>query len=291
MALKFFFIYVLSFLAGSIAMVAFVKKFAEGFSTEGKKPILFGGLSAVMASGTAFLVSFLEENAYSVFWILTAIFLIIGMIHVSFFHKKYFLPGKNNRTRVIIGEFLFCIALVFFIIVVFSSLEYFLKDKSFPFYPMLLSLLAFFIPISFQYTFEAANNIPEPVFKSWAYPIHNPIDLPDEIPNEHLLVIAFEIAKNRSSDVKTTFRAKGPENMKLGNLYYHFINDYNEFHSETTIDYTDNQHGPDFWWFRIKRKWYQRQNVLNPEWTMRENKIKENSIIICERIESLILKK
>ncbi|MCW3092349.1 MAG: hypothetical protein JWP81_3418 [Ferruginibacter sp.] len=286
MALNFFLIYIGCFLAGSIAMVASVKNFAEGFSGGGKRPILSGSFSAVVASGAAFLATFVGKNLYTVFWILAGIFLIFGIIHVSFFHKKYFLSKKYNRSKVIIGELLFCVAMVFFTIVIFSSLEYFLENKSFLFYPMLMSILAFFIPIAVQNTFEAAYAIPEPVFNSWVYPVNNPIDLPDEQAGERLLVIAFEIAKKRDADVKTHFRAKAPENMKLGHLYYHFINDYNEFHSETTIDYTDQQRVPHQWWFRTKRKWYQPQHILDAELTVRENKIRENSIIICERINT-----
>jgi hypothetical protein len=72
--------------------------------------------------------------------------------------------------------------------------------------------------------------------------------------------------------------------MQLGDLYYHFLNDYNEVQSETPIEYTDKQNNPQEWWFRIKPKWYQRQRILDPDLTIKENQVKENSIIICERI-------
>ena len=71
--------------------------------------------------------------------------------------------------------------------------------------------------------------------------------------------------------------------MTLGNLYYHFINDYNDQQSETTIQYADKETAHE-WWFRLKTKWYQFEEVLDPNLTFVENKIKENSIIICERI-------
>jgi len=147
-------------------------------------------------------------------------------------------------------------------------------------------MLAFFVPVSLFYTFQAAYNIPDPVFASWIYPVHQ-IDMPDERPNEKLVVIAFEIAKKESSELKTNFRAKGPENMRLGDLYYHFINDYNELHSETTIDFADKHHESYEWWFRLKPKWYQSNKILDPELTVKENKIKENSVIICERFEAI----
>lgn len=175
---------------------------------------------------------------------------------------------------------------MFFTIVVFSSLQYFLKDESFLFYPMLTSMLAFFIPLSVLHTFEAAYSIPSAEFNTWQYPINDPIELPDEKTGEKVLVIAFEIAKKKTNTVKTNFRAKGPETMKLGDLYYHFINDYNDSQSETPIKYADDNNPiADTWWFRVKPKWYQLQRILDPELSVRENKIKEDTVIICERIE------
>ncbi|MEO6843523.1 MAG: TssN family type VI secretion system protein, partial [Ginsengibacter sp.] len=172
-------------------------------------------------------------------------------------------------------------------IVVFSSLQYFINnDKSFLFYPMLMSMLAFFIPLATLHTFNAAYSIPSAEFAVWQYPVNNPIELPDESPGEKILVIAFEISKKKGDRIKTNFRAKGPETMKLCDLYYHFINDYNDSQSETPIVYAENDNSTYEWWFRRKKKWYQKNHIFDPELTIRENKIKENTVIICERNEN-----
>ena len=284
MLLKYFWIYIGSFFVVGMALLFMVKNFAEGFGASGKRPILLGSISTVGISGGAYLTTLISDHLFTVFWFLTGIFLLFGIIHVVFFHKKYFYSNKNNQKKVSIGEIFFGLSLILFAVVVFSSLQYFLKDKNFLFYPMLLSMLSFFIPILVLYTFEAAYKIPLPVFATWQYPIHAPIDLPDEKINEKLVVIAFEIAKKTDDYVKVNFRAKGPEAMLLGDLYYHFLNDYNELHSETTIDYANKNEEPQEWWFRAKPKWYQRQRVLDPELSIYDNHIKEDTIIICERI-------
>ena len=72
--------------------------------------------------------------------------------------------------------------------------------------------------------------------------------------------------------------------MLLGDLYYHFLNDYNEVQSETPIEYTSDTGLPYEWWFRTKTKWYQPNRILDPALTFKDNYIKENSIIVCERI-------
>jgi hypothetical protein len=286
MAIKYFWIYIGCFFTGAFVLFASVKRFAKGFAGKGIKPVIYGVLAALVFGGLAFLSTLSAFNDYIVFWLSALVFLAFGIFHLLVFHKKYFYPESYNRGAVVIGELLFSFALLFFSIVVFSALIYFVVgNKSYPFYPMLTCMLAFFVPVSLFYTFEAAYNIPNPVFASWIYPMHGQIELPDERPNEVLVVIAFEIAKKANSPLKTNFRAKGPETMKLGDLYYHFINDYNELHSETTIDFADNHQESYEWWFRQKPKWFQYNRILDPDLTLRENKIKENSVIICERLE------
>lgn len=284
MLLKFFWIYIGSFFACSVALIFLVKNYADSFASKSKKPILWGGLSSAAISGGAYLTTYITDRLFTIYWILSIIFLFFGIIHVVFFHKRYFYSNKNNRNKVLIGEILFGMSLILFTIVVFSTLQYFLRDKNFMFFPMLISTLWFFVPIVFLYTFEAAYKIPLPQFATWYYPVNNPIELPDEKLNEKLLVIAFEISKNTRTPTKTNFRAKGPETMALGDLYYHFLNDYNELQSETPIEYTSKENEPYEWWFRLKTKWYQPNNILDPAVPIRENNIKENSIIICERI-------
>lgn len=286
MAIKFFWIFIGSFLACSVLLVTVVKNFSQDFGGNTKKPVIFSGLSSILASGGAYLATIIDKHLFTVYWFLAGIFLLFGIIHVTFIHKKYFYSNQQNHKKVFAGELIFCLSVILFTIVIFSSLQYFLKDPDFLFYPMLTSIIAFFIPVLVLNTFEAAYRIPEPVFSTWEYPLNDPIDLPDEKANEKLLVIAFEIAKKSSDNIKTNFRAKGPETMKLGDLYYHFINDYNEFHSETPIGFAQSDYIPNVWWFRLKPRWFQSNRILDPELTIRENKIIENSIIVCERMES-----
>jgi hypothetical protein len=284
MLIKFFWIYIGSFFACSVALIFMVKNYADSFASKSKKPVLWGGLASTGFSGGAYLATYISDHLFTIYWVLALIYLLFGFIHVVFFHKRYFSSNKTNRNRVIIGEILFALSLILFTVVVFSSLQYFLRDRDFMFFPMLISMLSFFIPIVLLYTFEAAYKIPPPVFATWYYPLTAPIELPDEKVNEKILVIAFEISKNATDNVKTNFRAKGPEAMLLGDLYYHFLNDYNDVQSETPIKFTDKDDHPYEWWFRIKPKWYQGNRILDPELSIRDNHVKENSIIICERI-------
>ncbi len=211
------------------------------------------------------------------------LFAVAGIVHVLILHRKYFTPKPGKYNETLLGEILFAVAVAALVIAAFSALEYFLVNKAFLFYPILMSVLAFIVPLLVVHTFEAAYTIPKAVFHTWSYPAA-PLDLPEEDENEKLLVIGFEIEKKTGDGKKNYFRAKSPEGIVLGELYYHFINDYNEMQSETRIQFMDEENEPQLWWFRAKRKWYQPERILNPQATMKENGVVENTVIICERV-------
>jgi hypothetical protein len=282
MTTKFFSIFTGIAMVITIVCVTVAKNLSQGFAAFGKKPILIALLTSVLDALLAFAITYSTDEPFILFWILCVIFLVFGCIHVGVMHNK-FIHRDGEKTYMVMGaEVLFAFAVMFFTVVLFCLLQYFLKDKTFLFYPELFSVLMFLVPLFFYYTFRAAYHIPEPVFKTWQYPAIS-IDPPDENANEHLLVIGFDIPK-KLMDKKTFFRAKTPEAIVLGELFYHFMNDYNELQSETPIQYLDAKKEPVIWWFRLKRKWYQINKVLDPSITVRENGIKENSVIICEQL-------
>lgn len=283
---KFFLTYIGLFFTCSVTLAAVVKQFSSGFAASGRKPYVYGALSSFAASGLAYLTTLISENLYEVYWFLAVIYLLFGIIHVSFVRKKYFYTGNQSPQKILTGEIMFGLSIILFTVVVFSALQYFVKsDRSFLFYPVLLSSITFFIPLLFMKTFEAAYSIPSACFKTWHYPLNTQIEIPAEKPGERIFVIGFGIAKKATDRKKTHFRAKAPEGMMLGELYYHFINDYNDTQSETPIQFTGEGFEPQEWWFRRKPKWYQVQRILDPDISVRENGIKENTIILCERID------
>lgn len=284
MALKTFILYFAPFLVGSFALFAVIKQYASSFSAQGKKPLLYGGLSSVVSSGIAFGATFISNNLFLVFWIMSGVYFLFGLIHLAITHKKFFSHPRETKNKLFYAELLFAITIVLFSIAAFAALQYFLKDKSFLFYPMLLSLLFFFVPFLLSNTFIAAYDIPATVHTGWQYPLTNPLDLPDEKEGERLYVIGFEIAKKESDQQRTYFRAKAPEGMLLGELYYHFINDYNELQSETPIRFLDEEGKAQEWYFRTKPKWYQRSRILDAGRSIQEGGIRENTVIICERV-------
>lgn len=284
MALKSFILYFAPFLLGSFALFAVIKQYAASFSAQGKKPLIYGGLSSIVSSAAAFGATFISNNLFLVFWVMSAVYFLFGLVHLIITHKKFFSHPKESKNKLFYAELMFAFTIVLFSIAAFAALQYFLKDKSFLFYPMLLSLLFFFVPFLLSNTFVAAYDIPGTAFTGWQYPLGSPLDLPDEKEGEKLYVIGFEIGKKRTDTQRTYFRAKAPEGMILGDLYYHFINDYNELQSETPIQFLDAEGKAQEWFFRTKAKWYQRSKILDATKTIHDAGIRENTVIICERV-------
>ncbi len=282
MALKMFLFYVIGFFGLSLGLWLTVKQLVSSVA-QVKKPLFYGIIAAIIVSLIAFGLTYLTNDLYTIFWMFAVLFTVAGIVHVLILHKKYFTPKPGKYNETLAGEILFAFAVAALIIAAFSALEYFFVSKDFLFYPIMMSAIAFVVPLLVQHTFEAAFAIPKAVFHTWSYP-SVPLDLPEEDGNEKLLVIGFEIEKRVGDGKKNYFRAKSPEAIVLGELYYHFINDYNEMQSETRIQYMDAENEPQLWWFRMKRKWYQAERILDPSATMRDNGVVENTVIICERV-------
>lgn len=285
MTVKSFLLYLGSLLLFTVASFAFAKQFAAPLKGSGTKLMLYGGFGSLMVSLFAYASTYITDNLFKIFLFLATLFLVFGIIHLLIVHRKYFMPLPEDNTKTFMGEVLFAMTVVLLTIVFFSSLQYFFKyeGKYFLFYPIMISAFTFFIPILVLKTFSAAYNIPAPAYNTWIYP-ETPISLPEDDPREKLLVIGFEIAKKEADVKKTYFRAKSPENIYLGDLYYFFINDYNDIQSETPLE-VKNKSGEVYEWvFQLKTEWYQGHKVLDPYATVKDNGIKENSVIICDRI-------
>lgn len=268
-----------------IGVVLFLQitRLAPAFS--GKHRIIYTILSGILTAGIAFGIIYLMDNEalMPVYWLLCILFLVAGAVHFVMNHERYFKPRPGDA-KIVAGEYLFAISVSLFSMTIFSALVYFVKDeKGFLFFPVLLSNVMFLMPLLFMHTFSSAFNIPDTAYSFWRYPAQ-PIDPPEPKENERLLVIGFEIAKQKQDTRKTYFRARALEDIRLGEMYYHFLEDYNELQSETPIQYRETNNQLQQWWFHTKAKWYQRSRILDPMLDMKENKIKENTVIICERI-------
>jgi hypothetical protein len=284
LTLKHFLVFIGSTFFCALTFAVIAGKVSAAFGVTGKKMYGHCILSALLTSVAAFFSLFLTTDPFLIFWMFGLLFLVGGIFHAFFIDRRYAKANDGFSFRVLLAGFILGMAIISFSVVVFSALQYFLLESPFMFYPVLMSVLLFFVPLLTWYSFLAAYAIPEKQFPVWQYPLHNTPAYPSDISRERMLVVGLELAKKESDEQKTYFRAKVPETMKLGDFIYHFINDYNELHPTTSIAYADDALEPASWIFYTKRKWYQGQKILNPLFSVRENEVVENTVIVCERV-------
>ena len=207
-------------------------------------------------------------------------FLLCGIIHINSMHRYLRWSGDEKS---------FWHELLFTIIVgLFGSIGFFivyrLLQKDGMEYIMSSSILFFITPFLFYHTFRKAIAIPPKIIKQWFYPIHERIGEPEESKLKNLLIISFEFKKQTGDSHYTNFRAKAPRDMEFGELFYYFINDYNERHPNDKIQFISNSGEPHGWIFYKKPLWHTIiTNYKDAEKTIYINNIRENDVIICSR--------
>lgn len=203
----------------------------------------------------------------------------IGILHVSLVSPT--LPWYKTQPFSMQITFIFCI--LFF--------SYFLNNLSFSiqegqFSPVWhLSLLWFLIPVLLKKTSDELMSVPDKTYKLWYYPVNNSFEDPSEQELENPIIISLIFRKNEKSHELTTFRVKAPVGMKFGQLFYYFINDYNDRHPEGTISYMADSLEPCGWIFKKSTKGiFGTRTVIDPESSVYTNEIKENDLLYCHRI-------
>jgi hypothetical protein len=215
-----------------------------------------------------------------VFVFFQAYFLLLGAAHFYFMHQ--YLAWSGNKKA-------FWLELVFtFLIGLFGSISFlliyhFVNHNGLQ-YVMSGSILFFLVPFFFYHTFQGAIDIPPKILKEWFYPVQQEMEEPEDSKMKNLLVISFEFQKMTNDPHYTNFRAKAPVDMDMGQLFYYFINDYNERHPNGKIEFVNPSGEPHGWIFYKKNQWYSiLTKYVDAEKTIYNNRIKENDVIICTR--------
>ena len=205
--------------------------------------------------------------------------LIIGILHSWLFEKIIPLEHKHS------GNILFTLAVGFFGYgLLFLSFKYFFQAA----FPRLFFLPFFFFiaPIFVVIAFETFVKIPTRIFKAWDFPVPGTLSDPADSEMADPIIVNFEIRKQPGEKTRTIFKAKAPLAMKLGRLFYFFIIDYNTRHPNNPIAIHTTENASFQWSFYQTANIFKGRMHLDPELSVSENNIKENTSVICERINS-----
>jgi hypothetical protein len=260
--------FVLMSLAGQLLrsrkkLFVYILLFAAGFTL-----VAFLGLRDVVREPFVMLVFF------------QVLFLLMGIIHTYTMYRHF----SWNPQRFLFPELTFTCMVWVIGMVPFLLLYRAVRDGEY-LYLALGTSLFFLIPFLLIKTYESAMDIPEREAKRWFYPVQSPPEEPDERMLQKPLVIAFLMPKHIDDDQFTNFRAKAPAGMVMGDLFYFFMEDYNARNAGQTIDYADKYGRAHGWVFYFKPRWYllYHKRYIDPDLTIAGNRIKENSVIVCER--------
>ena len=245
---------------------------------------LFYVLAFSVLLSVSTLILLFKQEVNEMYLLISAqfIILLLGTIHVAVAKKA--LPWYYGQTFNMQLIFIICILL----------LGYFFFNLSFTFltnpeveFVWYLSLLWFLVPVLLNQTIIKLLEVPSKIYKEWTYPLNVTIEDPSDEEMENPVVISFVFKKRHNDREVTTFRAKAPEAMHLGRLFYFFINDYNSRHPEGPISCADINNEPHKWiFFRIRNKFLNIKAPLDPDDSIFVCKIRENDVITCERISS-----
>lgn len=270
------------FIVGALIMMLFGK--LRKVFTKGKKKSLFYALVALITFAITGLLSsskVLNDTPLNSFFGFQFIFLGLGILHI--YGMRKFFEDLSKKKSDFISEFLFTIVIICIGLIGFYSVVNRIKP---PFsFIYLASAFAFMLPTLIYKMYEFVLLIPVPLYKKWIYPSDENIKEPTKDELRNPLVISFEFQKHYDKDDITNFRVKAPENMGFGKLFYFFINDYNERHPESTIEYIDNRNQEPYGWsFYYKPNWWSFIRHIDFDKTVLSNNIKEDNVIICRRI-------
>jgi hypothetical protein len=144
----------------------------------------------------------------------------------------------------------------------------------------LLFSLPFFVFTAFRYYLQ----IPPKVYKKWYYPVGSPMPDLDLLDLTKILVIQLEFPKRLADTQPTNFKAKAPVDMRFGELFFIFLNDYQEQNPNSPIQYLDDQNQPFGWVFYRKTTWWKSRKYFDPDLSFKENGATDNEVIICQRV-------
>jgi hypothetical protein len=216
-------------------------------------------------------------RSYIIFQLL---FVLLGALHI-YTMPKYLEWSKGEKAFPIMVLFTFIVALFgfMFFVVVFK----WMNNDGYH-YIAATSAIFFIIPLFVYHTFLKAIAIQPKIFEEWFYPINKEVQEPDDDKLKNMLVISFEFQKKLNDQHFTNFRSKAPRDMDFGQLFYYFINDYNERHPNGKIEFADKSMSAYGWIFYKKPRWFTINTVyINTEKTFYANRIRENDVIVCRR--------
>lgn len=242
----------------------------------GRKPFLYAFISVMFLGLTGLLQWVDPGGADTYFYFAQALVLILGIVHVFLLYR--FIPQISRRD---FGKGLGITLLIMLAGTIAAAVAYHFLHLD---YRFLTYILPFMVPYLCWQVFRVFFQIPSPTFKTWYYPLNEEMPDLDMIDLSQIEVVQFVFSKNPQDATQTNFTAKAPLNMTLGQLFFIFINDYNDKNAQHPIHYLESADQPYGWLFYRKKKWFNQKEFLDSDLSFRNNAIQPNEFIYAVRV-------
>jgi hypothetical protein len=246
-----------------------------------RKLIVFLLLYSLLMAIPGFF-GFLENSFTPWYYMATQIiYLLMGIAFVHFYDHYI----KKDITQY---KALFQLSVMLVIVLLggyLFAVVYNLFNQAKNGYIAVTSMLTFFLPLVFYWTYAAFIAIPFEIYKVWEYPK----GMVDEISFDgqdfnKLMVLELEFSRQPDDVDRLRVKAKAPADIPFGEWFRKFIDDYNYKFPNSTIVYRKddgNMHG---WVFYSKPSFFHRRRLLDPEQTISQNNIREHITITSKRV-------
>ena len=249
-------------------------------SAETKRKIFYTVISFILLSLCGAVGHWVDSAAQSFYWGFSFLFLALGVLHLFLIDwLRLFGNDKAFAPRV-----LFSIIIVLFSMIGYFLAFFFLSHKSGYSVYFTLSLWYLLVPMAVIRCFDLALAVPAKEYKEWFYPAKPIIADMDRIDLSNFAIITYVFSKKFGDKEISNFQSKAPYDLKLGDLFYFFIHEWNYKYPQSNIEFTDENKNTFGWLFYVQDKWYQPKQFLDPDITIRENKILVNQIIKTIRV-------
>lgn len=243
----------------------------------GKKPFLYALILVILIAATSLLQWINTDQTDSYYYLAQAVVLVLGIVHILLMYQ--FIP------QITAADFGKGLSLTFLLMLAGAIaalvLYYFIPLD----YRFLTYILPFVIPYLCLQVYRFFFQIPPRTYKSWYYPLSEEMPDLDMIDLSQIEVVQFVFAKNLQEPTQTNFTSKAPLNMTLGQLFFIFINDYNDKNAQHPIGYLKSPQQPFGWLFYRRKKWLNQKHYFDADLSFRDNAIQPNELIYAVRVD------
>jgi hypothetical protein len=244
----------------------------------GKQSVWYCLIAMILSAGLGASALICEDNPQQTFLLVQLLFLVLGIVHVLLMYKFFSWAGQYSMKSE-----LFFSLLVLVLSWVGFFITFYLLKKDFAWLFSAASL-TFLLPLLVHWTFIFAIGIPPKEYKKWIYPEKPIVVDMENIDLSNFAVITFIFSKKFGDTNMSNFQSKAPYPIRLGDLFYFFVQEWNYKNPGNTIEYLNPENKPFGWYFYVKKSWWQPKNYLDADATVKENKIAVNAVITTERV-------